>query len=111
MMAAILDHYIEFRPTREGGRRSYIAGTRISLVDIYVHHVLRGESAEQIVAAFPHLTLSQVFAALAYCFDNLPGIRAEFQAEAQRAAEFRSQLGHGPLAKRQSGDDDPLPPG
>lgn len=99
-MTTLLDHYIEHRATRTGITKSYIAGTRISLSDIYVHHVLQGESADQIVAAFPHLTLSQVFAALAYCFDHLPEIRAALQAEADQVAKLRAQLGPGPLAKK-----------
>ena len=110
-MTTLLDHYIELRPTREGTNKPYIAGTRISMSDIYVHHVLRGESAEQIVAAFPHLTVSQVFAALAYCFDHLPDIRAELAADAERIAKLRTQIGPGPLAKKQQSNGDSFPPG
>ena len=94
-MTTLLDHYIELRPTRAGANKPYIAGTRIGISDIYVHHVLRGESAEQIVAAFPHLTVSQVFAALAYCFDHLEEIRAELAADAEHVAQLRSQLSPG----------------
>jgi hypothetical protein len=68
--------------------------------------VLRGESAEQIVAAFPHLTLSQVFATLAYCFDHLPEIRAELQAESEKVANLRAELGPGQLAKKQQSHGD-----
>ena len=91
-MSTLLDHYIELRTTRTGVTKPYIAGTRISVADIYVQHVLEGKSAEQIVAAFPHLTLSQVFAALAYCFDHLPEIRAALKTEADHVANLRSQL-------------------
>ncbi len=91
-MSTLLDHYIELRPTRAGHNKPYIAGTRIGLADIYVHHVLHGKSAEEIVAAFPHLTLSQVFAALAYCFDHLPEIREELAADAERVAKLRATL-------------------
>jgi uncharacterized protein (DUF433 family) len=110
-MATLLDHYIELRPTRDGASRPYISGTRISVSDIYVHHVLRGESAEQIVSALPHLTVSQVFAALAYCFDHLPEIRAELQADAEKVAILRAELGPGPLARKQQGHGDSLPSG
>lgn len=110
-MASLLDHYIELRPTRTASEKAFIAGTRVSLADIYVHHVLRGESADEIVAAFPHLTLSQVHAALAYCFDHLTEIRAELQADAERAEEFQAQFGPGPLARKQSNNGNSLPPG
>lgn len=110
-MTTLLDHYIELRPTRAGANKPYIAGTRIGLSDIYVHHVLRGETAEDIVAAFPHLTLSQVFAALAYCFDHLPEIREELREEADRIAKLRANLGPGPLARKQQNHGDSVPPG
>ncbi|MBW3541547.1 MAG: DUF433 domain-containing protein [Planctomycetes bacterium] len=97
-MTTVLPQYVELRADRQGRERAYIAGTRISIADVYVHHVLRGESAEQIVAAFPHLTLSQVFAALACCFDNLAQIRADLQADEQMVAEVKASLRTGPSA-------------
>lgn len=110
-MATLLDHYLELRPTRWGAQKPYIAGTRIAVSDIYVHHVLRGESAEEIVDAFPHLTVSQVFAALAYCFDHLPEIRSELQSETEKVTELRGTIGPGPLEMKQQSDGDSLPPG
>jgi uncharacterized protein (DUF433 family) len=110
-MSTILDHYIELRPTRAGATKAYITGTRIGLSDIYVHHVQQGKSAEEIVAAYPHLTLSQVFAALAYCFDHLPEIREELREESERIAKFRAEFGPGPLARKQQNHGDSIPPG
>lgn len=46
-----------------------IAGTRISVRDIVEQWKL-GTSAEEIPSIYPHITLSQVFEALAYYLDN-----------------------------------------
>lgn len=46
-----------------------VAGTRISVRDI-VEQWKFGTSAEEIPSIYPHITLSQVFEALAYYLDN-----------------------------------------
>lgn len=61
--------------------RTRIDGTRISVMQIAVWHKL-GMSAAEIVAEIPHLTLSQVYAALAYYYSNQEAIEAEI-AEAK----------------------------
>jgi uncharacterized protein (DUF433 family) len=55
--------HIEVTPGRCGGKPR-IAGTRIHVQDIYVWHQLQGQSADEIVANFPHLTLADVYGAL-----------------------------------------------
>ncbi len=56
--------HIESVPGKCGGKPC-IADTRIRVWDIHVWHNLRGQSPEQIVAAFPQLSLADVYAALA----------------------------------------------
>ena len=55
--------YIEIRESRVVGPKPYIAGTRISVEDIYVCHDLRGMTPDQLVAAYPHISFAQVYAA------------------------------------------------
>jgi uncharacterized protein (DUF433 family) len=56
---------------REGlvGGRPCIAGTGVSVRTIGRWYLL-GATAEEIAADYPHLTLSQVFVALAYFFQH-----------------------------------------
>ena len=82
--------YIASRPDAFRGK-PHIDGTRIRVSDVMVHHVLGGESAEQIQAAFPHLTLAQIHSALAYYYDHKEEIQAEVEASARFAEEFRKQ--------------------
>ncbi|HHT9138554.1 MAG TPA: DUF433 domain-containing protein [Candidatus Wunengus sp. YC60] len=46
-----------------------IAGTGIRVLDIAIRHELMGMSPEDIIIALPHLTFSQVHAALSYYYD------------------------------------------
>jgi prevent-host-death family protein len=58
------------RPGVSGGE-PVIRGTRISVRHI-IERVQAGQSAEDILAALPHLTAAQVYAALSYYHDRRP---------------------------------------
>jgi uncharacterized protein (DUF433 family) len=63
------------------GGRACIAGHRVRVMDIVVWHEMRGNSPDQIVDLFPGVTLADVYAALAYYFDNREEIEDEFRKE------------------------------
>ncbi len=54
---------------KEGSQEPIIQGTRISVRDI-VENWKMGLSPEEIPAVYPHITLAQVFEALAYYQDH-----------------------------------------
>jgi prevent-host-death family protein len=60
------------RPDISGGE-PIIRGTRISVRHI-VERVRAGQSADDILAALPHLTATQVYDALSYYYDHQPEI-------------------------------------
>jgi uncharacterized protein (DUF433 family) len=64
-----------------------IDGSRIAVQDIYVWHELQGQTAEQIVKDFPHLTLAGVYAALAYFHDYREEILADMERQ-EKLVEF-----------------------
>ncbi len=72
-------------PGTRGGRPR-IDGHRITVEDVAIWHERMSMSADEIVSAYPTLTLSNVYAALAYYFDNREQIGADFE-EGKRFAE------------------------
>lgn len=86
-----------------------IAGTGVRVWDIYILHERQGKTPDEIVAAYPHITLADVHAALAYYWDN----KAEIDLQMKEADEFVDQLKvqnePGPLARKlaamESGSD------
>jgi uncharacterized protein (DUF433 family) len=110
-MSNVQTSHLERRMTRTGGERTFIAGTRVSIQNIYVEHELLGHSPDEIVAAHPHLTLAQVHAALSYCFDHLDEMRREYHEDRDFVEESRRKHGPGPLSKKlnSNGNGDPLP--
>ncbi len=92
--------HIEIRPNRNGQPRAYVAGTRIRVQDIYVHAEVHGQTADEIVAGFPHLTLAQVHAALAYYFDHQDEIQKEIAEDRAFVDAMKAKMGPGPLQEK-----------
>ena len=100
-MEATLVQHISVNPEICGGKPC-IAGTRIRVQDIYIWHELQGESADEIVSQFPHLTLADVYAALAYYWDNPQQIQAQMKAEAEFVETMKASSA-GLLARLKTG--------
>src|SRR4051794_8067228 len=65
------------------GGRPRIDGHRITVEDVAVWHERMGMSPDEVVSAYPSLTLSDVYAALAYYHENRERIDADI-AEGER---------------------------
>lgn len=63
-----LDQHIEITPDVAGGKPR-IAGRRITVQDIVIWHERMGKSADEIASEYD-LSLANIYAALAYYFDN-----------------------------------------
>jgi uncharacterized protein (DUF433 family) len=98
-MSKTLESHIDADPQKCGGKPC-VAGTRVRVWDIYVLHERLGKTPDEIVGAFPQLSLADVHAALAYYWDH----RQEIDRQMKEADEFVQTLkaasGPGPLAKK-----------
>ena len=93
------------------GGKPRIDGTRIRVKDVVLWHERMGMSPEEIVSEWPHLTLGDVYAALAYYDDNRERLDAEMKAEEEFAAGLEAKTSL--TARRPVGRnaaDDTLPP-
>ena len=93
------------------GGKPRINGTRVRVKDVVLWHERMGMSPEEIVSEWPHLTLGDVHAALAYYDDNREQLDAEMKAEEESAAELEAKTSL--TARRPVGRDaadDTLPP-
>ncbi len=95
-------HHIESVAEKCGGK-PVIAGTRIRVWDVYVAHELEGKTADQIVAAFPHITLADVHAALAYYWDHKDEIDQQMKEADDFVEQLKKSTGLGPLARKLAG--------
>jgi len=88
---AIITEHIEITPGTCGGKPR-IAGTRIRVQDI-VLWTEQGLSPEEIVTGYPHLSLADIHAALAYYYDNREEIDRQIQASEAFVATMQAQYG------------------
>lgn len=68
VLAGIREHIVKTPGTCWGKPR--IAGTRIKVEQVVIWHERMKMSAADIVAAWPHLTLADIYAALTYYHDH-----------------------------------------
>ena len=68
MSTQIIDQYIDVTPGMAGGEPR-IAGHRITVRNIVIWHERMGKSVDEICSEY-NLSLSDVYAALAYYFDH-----------------------------------------
>jgi uncharacterized protein (DUF433 family) len=81
------------------GGKPRIAGHRITVKHIVICHQRGGQSVDEIVSDYPGITLSDVYAALAYYFDHRDEIDADIKADDEHWAEVERQ-NPGSLAER-----------
>src|SRR5581483_880874 len=82
------------------GGRPRIDGHRITVEDVAVWHERLGLSPDEIVSAYPSVTLSEVHAALAYYYENRVRIDADIQEGERLVAALKAQARPSPLQEK-----------
>lgn len=83
------------------GGRPRIAGTRIAVENIAIDFNA-GMTPQQIIDERPHLTLAQVYAALAYYYANKKQIDAEIAAENAEWERLEAEYMAGKLSRAET---------
>jgi len=74
------------------GGKPCVEGSRIRVQDIYVWHELQGKKPDEIVSAFPQLTLADVYAALAYFWDHRDEVLTDMKSQDESLEEMKAQF-------------------
>lgn len=90
-MVPTISEHIEAASGSCGGR-ARIAGHRIRVQDVVNWHESQGCSADEIVARFPQLTLSDVYAALAYYHDHREEIQRQMAEDDALVEKTRAAI-------------------
>ena len=102
-MQPVLVPHIEARPEKCSGKPC-IEGTRIRVLDIYTWHVLGGQSAVEILANKPELSLAAIHAAISYAFDNREQIEQDIATENAAYEQLKLQATSKVQAKLNAAD-------
>jgi uncharacterized protein (DUF433 family) len=73
------------------GGRPRIDGHRITVEDVAIWHERLGMSPDEIASAYPSISLSEVYAALAYYFENRQRIDADIDEGERFVEEMRTK--------------------
>ncbi|MGK7876602.1 MAG: DUF433 domain-containing protein [Xenococcaceae cyanobacterium] len=90
-MISVISEHIEITPGVCGGKPR-IAGHRIRVQDIAIWHEQMGLSPDEIVSRYPTITLSDVYAALAYYHDRFQEIRQQIEEDDALEAEMQTEI-------------------
>lgn len=74
--------------------------TKVKVVEIALDHLAYGWSADAIHEQFPHLSLAQIHAALAYFYDHQDEFEREIRGREDEVAKWRAEIGESPLQRR-----------
>jgi uncharacterized protein (DUF433 family) len=81
-------------------RVARIAGSRSRVIDVALDQKAHGMTPEQIRQEYPHLSLAQIHAALAFYYDHQRELDAEIARRLHKVSEIQKELGDAPVAKR-----------
>jgi uncharacterized protein (DUF433 family) len=95
----VIAEYIAVRPGFCGGK-PYIVGHRIKVQHIAVWHERMGMTPEEIVVTYPSVSLSAVFAALAYYHSHRDEIDSDIATDEQYVAESKLKAGSSVLQEK-----------
>jgi len=79
---------------------AWIEGTATKVIEVALTKTVSGLTPEQLQAELPHLSLAQVYAALAYYHAHREQLDAELLRREQWAEEMASHAAESPFVKR-----------
>jgi len=79
---------------------AWIDDTNIKVVGVILDHVAYGWSAEEIHVQHSHLTLGQIYAALAFYYDHQAEMDREIDASRRKADALAAEAGASPVRQR-----------
>ena len=95
-MAAVVSTLIELD---ERGI-AWINGTKVKVIEIATDKLAHGSSPEEMHFQYPHLSLAQMYAALAYYYEYQAEFAAEILRQAERATAWADAAKDSPIRQR-----------
>jgi uncharacterized protein (DUF433 family) len=80
--------------------RPWVDDTNVKVIEVVLDHLAYGWDAETIQENHPHLSLAQVYAALAWYYDHQTEMDAELEQQDERIRALRAASGQSPLQRR-----------
>ena len=79
---------------------AWISGTKVKVIEVATDKLAHGSSPEEMHFQYPHLSLAQIHAALAYYYEHQEEFDAEIIRQANWAAEMAEKAKDSPLRRK-----------
>jgi uncharacterized protein (DUF433 family) len=96
LMAAVVSTLIEL----DERDVAWITGTKVKVIEVATDKLAHGSSPEEMHVQYPHLSLAQIYAALAYYYEHQAEFEAEILRQAERATAWAEAAKGSPLRQR-----------
>ncbi len=80
--------------------QAIIGGTKTKVIDLVLDKIAYGWSPEELQYQHPHLTLGQIYSALAYYADHQEKLDKEIEVQLKEVDRLRESTRPSPLIKR-----------
>lgn len=80
--------------------RAWIDETNVKVTEVVLDHLAYGWSAEEMHYQHPHLSLAQIYAALAYYYDHQTEFDRQIKESRTRAETLASETQDSPIRRR-----------
>jgi uncharacterized protein (DUF433 family) len=75
----------------------YLVGTQTKVIEVALDRLAHHWDADEIRRQHPHLSLGQIYSALAYYYDHQEEMDRDIEERVRRADGIRKDLGESPL--------------
>jgi uncharacterized protein (DUF433 family) len=80
--------------------RAWIDDTNVKVIEVVLDHTSYGSSPEEMHREYPHLSLAQIHAALAYYYDHQKEFDEEIERQVQRIDALAERAADSPFRQR-----------
>jgi len=79
---------------------AWIDDTKVKVIEVVLDKIVHGSSPEEMHFQYPHLSLAQIHAALAYYYDNQAALGAEIERRLRDADELAHKISDSSLRQK-----------
>src|SRR6266568_6001415 len=79
---------------------AWITGTKVKVIEVATDKLAHGSSPEEMHYQYPHLSLAQIHAALAYYYDHQSELDQQIARGVESYQTLRAQAGETPFQNR-----------
>ena len=79
---------------------AWISGTRVKVIEVALDKLAHGSSPEEMAFQYPHLSLAQIHAALAYYYEHQGELDADIERRWLEVKALAAQEADSPLQQR-----------